>query len=296
MTGYGESSFIVCGIRFSYRFKSLNSKYLEINFYFPTEFKWLENIFEKHVREKIYRGTIDLYLEVESSIPKEPIINENILKEYQNLFNNFYDKKKVTIPIEVLASLPGCLELRVKKLDEYKSKFEYYFMRAIVKLDTTRQREGKKLLQFIIRRFKFLRRLNHKISIIHANDLSIQETLLKKKVLKMFLEDSDQVGLHIKYQEKLTNKMWIESKEDLLKMVSSDITEEVDRLKIHFSEIESFILKEDHVGRKIEFYLQEISREVNTITSKSSVVDIKQLCIQMKIELEKIKEQVRNIE
>ena len=72
MTGYSESSFLLLGVRFTYRLKSLNSKYLEINFSFPHELKWLEIKLEKYIRDKIIRGKIDVFLEADTSLPKQP--------------------------------------------------------------------------------------------------------------------------------------------------------------------------------------------------------------------------------
>ena len=193
-------------------------------------------------------------------------------------------------------NLPGCLDLKIKRFDEYQSKFEYHFAKTLLKLDASRKREGKKMLSFIVRRFKFLRRLNYKIFLLHSSHLQKQEIIVRSNISKIFLEEANQVGLHIKQQDKYFSKFWLESKEEVLKLISADITEEIDRLKAHFIEIEQFIAKEENIGRKIEFYLQELSREINTITSKTHSLEIKQLTIQMKIDIEKIKEQVRNIE
>ena len=298
MTGYGEASFIILGIRFYYRIRSLNSRFLEIFLFFPTELRWFESKIDKTIRNRFIRGKIEVYLESAHGIPKHPTINSNLMKEYQKLFLTLYPENKKIIPMETLAQLPGFFELSANNLKSHQPKLESYLFRALMRLERAKTKEGRKIYSYIKTRLRLLSRTNHKIKILHHQIYQKQKKQVDAKFLK-YIQSCSSHGTTLKTKDHIfpsSSKNLDNLKEEIIHYFYSDITEEMDRLNIHLTTMLELIEVEQSVGKKLEFFLQEILREVNTLTAKTKDSRISQHGIQMKTDIEKIREQIRNVE
>lgn len=288
MTGYGASSFQMDGVKFFFAIRSINSRYFEVTLNFPPEFRWFEARAESLTRKKIKRGKLDVLLEYEGDLPAESKFNEPLLNSFIDTFRKFYHKKNIQIPMDVLVHLPGIFQVNPKSWRDAGSRFEFYFARALLKMERQRKKEGRAIQSWMKQRIRYLLRLNQKIRILHDRHQKKSEKQAREKLYSII---SDKKSLSTGFLRKL----WIESRDEILELYQSDITEEIERLAIHLPEMLNIVEKEEEVGKKLEFYLQEVLREVNTLTSKTHAAEINRLGIAMKVEIEKLREQSRNI-
>ena len=290
MTGYGESRFTIEGVKFHFRVRSLNSRYLETEFNFANEFAWLEARFEPLLRQKFSRGKLQVYLEADRNLPKKVALDKSAVATYKQVLGEFYRKKNISIPIEVLVQMPGVFEMKTTHWQDHLSRFEFYFLRATLKAQRMRTSEGKKIKQWMRPRIRLLMRYNQKINILQERSYTRKKRELRKRFRK--LEGGEKAPRAVKLAG---NKLWAEAKDELVEYFQADISEEIERLGMHLPEVLKIIDKEANNGKKLEFYFQELLREVNTLTSKTADSQINQLGILMKIEVEKLREQVRNV-
>ncbi len=298
MTGYGEASFIVSGVRFYYRVRSLNSRFLEVFLFFPSELRWFEPATEKTIRDRFVRGKIEVYLESDHQIPRYPKINSELIKEYQKLFLTLHPEKKKEMPITTLAQLPGLFELSPNNLKPYQAKLESYLSRALMRLEREKKKEGQKIYSYVKTRIRLLSRTSHKIKTLHRQIYEKQKKQVDEKLSK-YIQNLTHHQAKFSVEDNTFTplaKNLGKLKEEIIHYSYSDITEEIDRLNIHLTAVLELINLEEVIGKKLEFFLQEILREVNTLTAKTKDSRISQHGIQMKTEIEKIREQVRNVE
>lgn len=289
MTGFGESHFTIDSVSFSIRLKSINSRFLEINFHFPDEFGWLEEKAEQHLKKKISRGKIEVFFSFDRLLPRKAQINQEILASYLQTFRQQYNRKNLEISPETMVSLPGVLELQTTSFVEYQHKFEYHFIKALIKTMRARQSEGKKLKQWMRKSTRLMSRLNRKISIHNSRRENLLQKIFSDKISSLLAETAS------RDKHQLQQQLWHEFKGDILGYLHSDITEETERLKIHLADLQELFETSGEKGKKIEFILQEILREVNTLSAKTRVTEINRIGIAMKVEVEKLREQARNI-
>ena len=301
MTGYGESNFLLEGVRFHIRIKSLNSKSLEIMTLFPSEMAWFSNLAESLIRKKITRGKITCFIEYEGSLPIEPEVDMSLVKTYEQIYQKYYKKKNMQIPIDSFIKLPGVFGEKIKNFYQYQKKFEFQFSRALVRTEKQRQSEGKKLITIMKKKFSLLLRLNSKMESLFDKSISTTERIYSKRFLRFMLthkllEKKKATRNEVARKEmQLARLFWGEAKDEILPIFQSDITEEIDRLKIHLKESSNITEERNDIGRKLEFFLQEILREINTLAAKTSETQINKIAILMKVEIEKLREQVRNL-
>lgn len=289
MTGFGASYFTLEGIKFYFSLRSINSRYFELTLNFPPEFRWFEARAESMTRKKITRGKIEVILEFEGELPKESDINTALIDSYSKALSTFYHKRNVQIPLDVLVQLPGVFEMKSRAWREMGSRFEFYFARALLKMERQRKKEGKRIQTWMKGRVRLLSRQNQKLHILHERHQKKAEKYARDKLYSILSGSSSQVS------PAFLRKIWVESRDEILELYQADITEEIERLAIHLPELLNTIETGVAPGKKIEFYLQEVLREVNTLTSKTRDAEINRLGISMKVEIEKLREQVRNI-
>ena len=293
MTGYGESQFSLEGVSFLFRIRSLNSKFLEIYTHTPRELSWLEIRMEELVKQKFSRGKIEIYLDTDKPLPKIIELDQAVLTQFKALFRDHYKKKNVNIPMDVLINIPGLMSEKAKPWRDFDNKLEFYFLKALIKCERMRAKEGKKTTQWLRPKIRLLMRLTQKIAILHRRE----ETRQTRNIIRNYLVLYKGIAVKEdqKVQDSLNRKMWAEIKDELLENFYNDITEEVERLRMHLPETLTWLKSDEDSGKKLEFYFQEILREVNTLTSKTRNTEVNQLGISMKIEIDKIREQLRNI-
>jgi len=278
MTGYGKSILNLPTKKITIELKSLNSKNLDLNTRIPGVYREKEVEIRRKLAKEIVRGKIDVSFFVETTSEESTtIINKSIVAHYMQQLNEI-DAKAETLSIAM--RLPDVLKTEREELDETEwHVIENAFEEAIFQFQKFRNDEGEVLRNDFIFRIEEIRKNLIEVIALDSERLdAVREKLLKAVTdLKITVDENRFEQEMIYYLEKL------------------DITEEKVRLNNHLDYFIEELNGEDSNGKKLGFISQEIGREVNTIGSKANFAPMQKMVVQMKDELEKIKEQLLNV-
>lgn len=288
MTGYGMALVKSENYMTKVEVKSVNSRYLELNLRVPKDFMSIEDKIRQEVKSKLKRGKVDLYLSYDVQNPdlQELSINKDLAKAYyrdmEDLRNILEIEEKITLKDIVL--LEGVLKKSsTNETDKELLNQVLQTVRvAVENLDEMRIAEGGNLKEDL------------KTKVVNIEEIVEEIKLLAPKVIE-------------ENEKKLTENIYERLKEEDLDLprlttelaIMADklsIDEEITRLTSHISQFNDIIKDTDSVGRKIDFLLQEFNREANTIGSKTTSSEILKLVVNLKSEIEKLREQIQNIE
>ncbi|MDU6659943.1 YicC/YloC family endoribonuclease [Capnocytophaga ochracea] len=279
MTGFGKSVLSLTDKHISIEIKSLNSKSIDINTRIPQAYREKELDFRKLIAEQLLRGKVDFSIFVENTGTQTPSkINPNIVKSYIEQMRAIVDGD-LTELLKMAVRMPDALQTTTESVseEELSAIFEHISL-AITDLQTFRIQEGKVLEKDFVLRISNIDSLLQEVQALDSERLALIRERLEKAVADIQSVDANRFEQElIFYLEKL------------------DITEEKIRLKKHLDYFLETLHSEDSNGRKLSFIAQEIGREINTLGSKANFAPMQQLVVQMKDELEKIKEQVLNV-
>ena len=279
MTGFGKSVLSLSDTHISIEIKSLNSKSIDINTRIPQVYREKELDFRKLIAEQLVRGKVDFNIFVENTGTQTPSkINPNIVKSYIEQMRAIVDGD-LTELLKMAVRMPDALQTTSESIseEELANIFQHINL-AIADLQNFRSQEGKVLEKDFILRINNINRLLQEVQGLDEERLALIRERLEKAVADIQNVDANRFEQElIFYLEKL------------------DITEEKIRLKKHLDYFLETLHSEESNGRKLSFIAQEIGREVNTLGSKANFAPMQQLVVQMKDELEKIKEQVLNV-
>ena len=289
MTGYSKLNFEDENYVVNMEIKSVNNKNLSTKIKLPYNLNLLENYIRSEIATVVTRGSIDFRIEFEekSESLKELKYDENLAKSCMNILNKMEEdfNQKFSNKLDFLIKNFGVISQKESNTDQekYKEIIGKLLKELLANFVITKLEEGSRLKDFFKKQLGSLKN--------NLNEIK----LLKPKVVE-------------NYREKLLNNInSIRSdinlkEEDILKEVllfsdRVDITEEILRLESHFKQLDiEFESREDSQGKKIEFIFQEIFREFNTMGVKSNMYEISKLVVEGKNELEKMREQIMNIE
>lgn len=280
MTGYGKTVLQLPTKKITIELKSLNSKNLDLNVRVPGYYREKELDIRKQLATELVRGKIDFSIYIEENGGEfSSKINEKMVKEYMTQLRSIVDSDEIEL-LKMAIRLPDAFKSQREELDEQEwNQIENGILETIEKINEYRIDEGKALHADFVLRISIIEILLERV--VEMDPLRIEQ--VKDKLRKSIAE------LETKIDESRFEQELIYYIEKL------DITEEKVRLKNH---LEYFIkeLNEDvSNGKKLAFITQEIGREINTIGSKSNLANMQKLVVQMKDELEKIKEQNLNV-
>jgi len=280
MTGYGKSILQLPTKKISIELKSLNSKSLDLNTRMPSVYREKELEIRKLLADKLERGKIDFSIFLEMTAEDTSTqINAPVVKQYINQLRKVVDGDEMEL-LKMAVRFPDALNTVREEIDETEWKsIEDEIKSAIENINNYRLDEGKVLEVDFLKRISIIEELLNKVMEMDPERiLAVRERLLKgvEELKEKYDENRFEQEL-IYYIEKF------------------DITEEKVRLKNHLEYFTESINSKDSNGKKLGFISQEIGREINTIGSKSNYAPMQQLVVQMKDELEKIKEQLLNV-
>ncbi len=266
-----------------FELKSVNHRFIEINFKIPELFKKLELQMRDLLKEALVRGKVECSIIInENMVLSETKIDQTQLEKYLELMQEVRSKvgESDKISITDILNLPGVLNQKPIESSGLEKSCLEGFKETIKKLKEFREIEGKKLKKDIIEKIKFIE--------VHLESL--------EKELPRLLD------LNRKRLEKRISDLAVQIDRDRLdqEMVllanRSDIDEEIVRLRSHSSEVIRLLDTDNAIGRKLDFLMQEMNREANTIGSKSLSEFTSRVAIELKVLIEQIREQVQNIE
>jgi len=287
MTGYGVGRVKAEDRECLVEIKSLNNKYCDINIKNNFQSLEVEQKMEKLIKDRISRGKVNILIKVENySLTEEKIIlNEDIADScYKNL-KTLKEKYKLKEEIGLGSMLKFKDIFKIVKEEEGAKIWLLVEKATNLALDSLlkmREREGKVLVADIRKRVKKIQKLIDKIEkYSKSSPLDYKDKFLSKikKLTDGLNVDEGRIEL-----------------EAAIFAEKTDITEEITRLKSHLIQLDDLLNFEESVGRKMDFLTQEINREVNTIGSKTNDIKVTSLVVLVKSELEKVREQARNIE
>ena len=280
MTGYGKSVLQLPTKKITIELKSLNSKNLDLNARMPSIYREKELAIRKSLANKLVRGKVDFSIYVEATAEDTSTqINTPVVKQYIAQLKQVVDGNDIDL-LKMAVRFPDALNTVREEIDESEwGAIEKEIQTAIKDLNNYRLNEGKVLeIDFNNRIDSIHDLLDQVIAIDPERVEGVRERLLKgvQELREKYDENRFEQEL-VYYIEKF------------------DITEEKVRLKNHLNYFKESINSEDSNGKKLGFISQEMGREINTIGSKSNYAPMQQLVVQMKDELEKIKEQLLNV-
>lgn len=289
MTGYGRGCESRNGYSFTVEIKSVNHRHLDLVVRAPRDLLPLEEKIRRKVHERLFRGRVEIFISLETSseLSKTVDVDVSLAQSYymslQKLEDSFPLGERQFSALE-LAMFPDVLKA-VKTspdLEQVAPLLDLALDQAVTDLISQRAEEGSRLEKDIVRRLNFLQ------------ELVVQ---MRKKGPDVLEEYRNK--LHSRLEEILDNQEFDRQRffmEVALFAERSNIDEELVRLESHLDAFSSNLSSEEAVGRKLDFLLQEMNREINTIASKSSDLEISRMVVDGKSEIEKIREQVQNIE
>ena len=288
MTGFGSGTIVEDGKEISIELKSLNHRYTDINIRIPRNLSFLEDDIRKKIQAQVSRGHIDVFINYQNTNEDSHDIKIDfaLLKSYLNSFEQI---KKTTnlvddITLSQILKLNDILivSIREENNDTLTKIMRNSLEKALCGLIRMRSDEGEKLVHDIDQRADFI---NSKVSKIEDRvPIVIQE--YKEKLQARIYELLQ--GMEMDMNRFNTEVAFFSDR--------SNITEEIIRLRSHIKQLQDTLSLTIPIGRKLDFIVQEMNREINTIGSKASDLNITNIVMDIKSEIEKIREQIQNIE
>ena len=280
MTGFGKAERQFDNKNISVELRSLNSKSLDLNTRLPYHLKEIENQLKKTIGEALVRGKVDLSLHIENTnLSNAKTINVNTVNQYIDQLSQIQEGNRFEL-LKVAMRLPDVLKTDLEDLNDLEViAIKDLLYIAVENLNSHRLDEGKTLEIEFLKRLKALRSL-----LAEAEEIDPERTQKVSDRLKDNLNDLKVEIDQNRFEQEL-----------IYYLEKYDITEEKVRLKTHIDYFTETLDTSVSSGKKLGFIAQEMGREINTIGSKANHVALQKIVVQMKDELEKIKEQLLNV-
>lgn len=288
MTGYGKAESAYGAGRITVELRCVNHRYGEVTVKLPRVLLQFENEIKKRVAEKLSRGKIDVFIQLEGAVALGvPTANLPLARGYHKAFTSIAEALGLAEPVSLalIAAQRDVISIAAEPeapLEEIPQELVAAVDEALRKVDEMRVFEGESLMADFRKRRETLAELIGRVSARSPQVVAEYAERLKERIGQLTSES----GLP---EERLALEV-------ALLADKCDITEELVRLESHLRQFDETLLRGEPVGRKLDFLLQEINREVNTIGSKANDAQIAANVVELKAELEKIREQVQNIE
>ena len=287
MTGYGKANLQNEAREYQVEIKSVNHRYLDISVKMPRQISFLEETVKKEIASKIKRGKIDVFITFENgSLEGRKIkINTELAKAYLLELKKLAKEENLLADIQVndIAKYPEVLTIQNNQEDEtIKNEIIEVVRKATQSLVQMKQTEGKKIAEDLKSRLEKIQKKNQEIAKLSTGLIEEYVVKLEERIKKLLTDQEiDQARL---------------AQEVVIYADKCSIEEEVTRLDSHIIQFNTLLETNETVGKKLDFLLQEMNRETNTIGSKANNLVITNGVIELKTEIENIREQVQNIE
>ena len=291
MTGFGKESFLNDTYQIDVEIKSVNQRFLDIQLRMPKEVNPYEMAIRQLMKETLQRGRVEAYITIKQtgSGNKEVQVHwgliHQLLEDVQQELSVHYPEAQFDPAKNINQLLNNSDYVEVTEKQEADETFGVLILevvrKAIERVDASRLQEGQKIQQVMTTYSQdFIALVTELASFVEIYEKDYRE--------KFEIRLNDWLGSQVDETRLLT--------ELAILLEKGDIHEELDRLAIHVEKLQELLNQLEPVGRELDFLIQEMNREVNTIGSKSSPIEIKNIVVQMKTILEKIREQIQNVE
>lgn len=288
MTGFGRSKYEIDGREYLVEIKSVNNRYSDVSIKLPRNISFLEEKVKKVVVNTITRGKVDVFINFSNNSEKGKNIriNTELAKKYVEELRNLQQETGIidNIGIIDISRMPEVLNLKVEDEDEELlwEELSECLNNAITSFVIMRETEGNKIKEDLEQRIKLV---TEKIEEINK----ISTGLVEEYIVKLEKRVNELLKNTVVDETRLAQEIVIYSDK-------CSIEEELTRLRSHIAQFLNMLNEEKAVGKKLDFIIQEMNRETNTIGSKANSLDITNLVVDIKTEIENIREQVQNIE
>ena len=287
MTGFGRSKYEIDGRTYTVEIKSVNHKYSDVSVKLPRFLNYLEDGIRKRVLESISRGKVDVFITFENYSSKGTNIkvNRELAKEYIRELKELAEETELNFDLRLIdvSRLPEILKIEDDEDEELiGNELMIALDEAIQNFIKMRETEGAKLVEDIKNRIVEIKGKVKEIT-------KYSSTLVEDYIKKLEARVNELLKPGTVDEERLAQEIVIFSDK-------SSIEEELTRLDSHLEQFLNLLKGSSPVGKKMDFLVQEINRETNTIGSKANCLEITNLVIEIKTEVENIREQVQNIE
>ena len=288
MTGYGSAKATVEGLNITVELKSVNNRYLDASVRLPRSFMFAEELLKAAVQKHISRGKVDVFVSVDSSDAGDMTVkvNEALLKGYLDALKHIADEHDLPLDVTAynISRFSDVLSVEKKELDAeaISQGIVEIAERALSDYDTMRIKEGEKLKEDILNRLSVIDMLVKRVEEESPKTVADYRARLESKMAEVL----GTAGID-------ENRILAEA------AIYADhiaVDEETVRLRSHMSQLTAMVNGASPIGRKMDFLIQEFNRETNTIGSKCQNSDIAHIVVDIKSEIEKIREQIQNIE
>ena len=288
MTGFGRCEHVQGNRKFTVEIKAVNHRYFDVNIKMPKKFNFFESAIRSVMKEYIQRGKVDVFITCEDDTENNFSLkyNENIageyLKYYRRMAEHFGLKDDITL--SVLGTCPEVFAMEEQTVDEEEiwALLETALRGALKQFVETRTREGENLRNDLIGKLDGMLRDVDAVETRYPHVLEEYRSRLREKVDALLtdsqMDESRLAAEVILYADKICTD------------------EETVRLRSHIEGMKTELLQGGSIGRKLDFIAQEMNREANTILSKANDIQTSNLAINLKTEIEKVREQIQNIE
>lgn len=290
MTGFGRSSITMDGLQCTMEIKSVNARFLDLSIRLPKQLNGVEHIIRHCIQEHLHRGKVDVFVTLQEigDSAKSFRINRILKEQIQHLLveEGFYNDSS-SVPLQATLAISNeWIQIEESTLSQelLETLAENMTKEAVQALLTMRQYEGNHIKDDMINRLSHMESIVVDIDKNKLNAVENYRTHLQSKIQDQLVL----LGSTIQEDRILQEIALIADK--------TDITEEIVRFRSHVVQLKNTLMKDEPIGRKLDFIIQEMNREVNTIGSKAMDIKLTDYVVQLKCELEKVREQVQNIE
>ena len=284
MTGFGRTDFEKDSVTGFLEIRSLNHRHLDISVKLPETLRPFEKTARELIKARVNRGKIDCYLNFETKKkPEESLeIDDSILRKIAaiNTRLNREFKRDLEINLIDLMKWPGFISARDISFEGNEEVLTELFNNTLENLLSTRKSEGQSIKKALEEKLESFEKSFSLIVDLTPKNLEEARNRLHSR-LKQLNEDID----HTRVEQEV-----------IILIQKLDISEELDRIESHVKEMKKVLFRKEPIGRRLDFILQELARETNTLGAKSNNMEISAATIEMKVLLEQLREQVQNIE
>lgn len=289
MTAYGRGEYSLGSRSFIAEMRSLNNRYRDVIIRVPKAFQPLEDEIRAQISSRIKRGRVEASIQVEKNSGEEAYnleLNIPLVKSYIRIFEKLKDEFGLDEKIspDYLCQIKDVIQMKPEEIniEESRAGFQEVIRQALDSLDIMRVREGKSIEEDFLKRLKRVE--------IYINEIEERSPQLVEEYRDRLKEKINHISKDIDMDE---NRL---VQEVAIFASRCDINEEIVRTRSHLKQFHKYMTMDGAIGRRLDFLIQEINREVNTISSKALNSSISSRVVEIKAELERLREQVQNVE
>jgi len=289
MTGFGRASASENNFSITVELKTVNNRFLDVNLRLPGELQLLEPVIKKLIGNRLARGRVEVNLQYDRNDAAQFELNRPLIAGFLAAMKEMQDEFSLSgePDLNVIARLPNVVTTKKEEPSaEFLKSVEKVFATALDDLDNMRAKEGEMLGAELSSRLNDIEALIPAIESEAGNVAEEYRIRLMKRIADMLAKTDSQIDID---QSRMAQEVAFLADR-------ADISEEIARLRTHIEHFRGIVADERDVGKRLDFLTQELNREANTIASKTNNMVVKENALAIKSEIEKIREQVQNVE